>query len=232
MLTFFHYESAVKDGNLAVQHGDPATVVAATQTFLGSHGLALKDCILIECQHTDNITHVTAKEKSRTIPTEALITDEPGVLLLLLTGDCFPVSFYDLVQQVVALAHLGWKPTDRNLAAKVVQQMVEVYGSQAKDIEVYIGSGIQKESYVFPEAVQKGQPGWESFVTDMQSGEVSVDLVGHITQQLHSAGVLPSNISNSPIGTATSAERFSYYRSVRSGEPQARFATVVGLSQV
>jgi|GEM_PF-2433087 hypothetical protein len=69
MNKFFHHESAVRDGNLAVQHVDSRSVVAATQTFLASCGLALKDCVLIECQHADNITHVTAKEKSRTIPT-------------------------------------------------------------------------------------------------------------------------------------------------------------------
>jgi hypothetical protein len=231
MYKFFHHESAVKDGNLAVQHGDPETVVAATQTFLESCGLALKDCVLIACQHTDDVTHVTAKDTSRTIPTEALITNQPGVVLFLLTGDCFPVSFYDSVKQVVALAHLGWKPTDRNLATKVMQQMVDVYGSQPKDIEVYIGSGIQKGSYVFSEAIQAGKPGWDGFITNQPSGEVSVDLSGYITQQLLSSGVLPENIKYSPIDTATSPDRFSYYRSKRSDEPQARFATVVGLSQ-
>jgi copper oxidase (laccase) domain-containing protein len=125
---------------------------------------------------------------------------------------------------------LGWKPTDKKLAAKVVSEMVRMYGSDPKNIEVHIGSGIAADSYVFAEAVQQGQLEWTSFVHDLPNGEVSVDLAGYIKRQLYDSGIDPTKISQSSIDTATSPDRFSFYRSVRSGESQARFATVVTLA--
>jgi copper oxidase (laccase) domain-containing protein len=229
MTNLRHSESTAAHGNLAMQHGEPADVLQRTRTFLATQGLSLADCVLIECQHTEDITHVTRADKAKTIPTEALLTNEPGVVLFLLTGDCFPVSYHDPVFGVVGLAHLGWKPTDKKLAAKVVREMVRMYGSDPKNIKVHIGSGISADSYVFVEAEQQGQSEWANFVHDLPSGEVSVDLAGYIKQQLQESCINPANISQSSIDTATSPERFSFYRSVRSGEPQARFATVVTL---
>jgi hypothetical protein len=41
--------------------------------------------------------------------------------------------------------------------------------------------------------------------------------------------VLPEHIEVSPVNTAISDEYYSHYRSVRSGEPEGRFALLVGL---
>lgn len=231
MTTFFHTESTVADGNLAIQHGEPDDVLKQTRTFLDSQGLSLSDCLLIACEHADKVTHVGEEQKAMTFATEALITNTPGVVLLLLTGDCFPVSYHDPVAGVVALAHLGWKPVDRQLAAKVVREMVEVYGSNPSDIKVYIGSGIGPDSYVFETAVQKEKSEWRPFITDLPSGEISIDLAAYIREQLTGRGVQVKNITISSIDTATSLDRFSHYRSVRTGEPEARFLTAVVLQE-
>lgn len=220
--------SSKKDGNLSFIWGDHDEVLANRTAFLKKFDVTPDGCIVMEVEHGDKISHVDSSNIGETIKTEALITKDTGVILFLLTADCFPVAFHDPEKQVVALAHLGWKPTDKGLAAKIVKEMEEVYGSHPKDIQVFIGPGIHKESYAFESPLQKQLPGWSEFLTDLPNGETQIDLIGHIQKQLLDSGVLQENIQTSAVDTATD-DYFSHYRSVRTGEPEGRFTTIIGI---
>jgi copper oxidase (laccase) domain-containing protein len=124
---------------------------------------------------------------------------------------------------------MGWKPTDKQLASKVIDEMKRVYESSPDDISVFIGPGIHKESYVFKNPAQKELPGWANFSTDLPSGETQIDILGHIQEQVLRSGVLQKNIEINSIDTARSTEYFSHYRTVRVGEVEGRFATIVGI---
>jgi copper oxidase (laccase) domain-containing protein len=230
MQGLLYAESNTRDGNLSLRLEDEASVLPKRELFLSRSGISSEDCVFIDTEHGDKITHVGISDKRRLIPTEALITKDAGVALYLLTADCFPVSFFDPKLQVVALAHMGWKPTDKQLARKVIQEMGAVYGSQPENIEVIIGPGIHKESYIFTNPLQKNLPPWSRFLINLPRGETAIDILGYIQDQATGAGVLQENIHASLVDTATSKEHFSHYRSVRTGEPEGRFATVVGLA--
>lgn len=221
--------STKADGNLSLRHESDQVVLPKRELFLAKHGVSSKDCVFIQTEHGDNIAHVDVSNKGQSIPTEALITKDKGVVLFLLTGDCFPVSFYDPVEQVIALAHLGWKPTDKGLVIKVIKEMENMYGSRLENISMFIGPGIQNDSYKFENPIQKELPDWSDYLKDVDTGETVIDLVGYIEAQAINSGVLPENIDISSVDTATSDEYFSHYRSIRTGEPEARFATIIGL---
>ena len=222
-------ESNATDGNLSLRH-EPGEIVLSRRTaFLNKYGVTSEDCVFMQTEHEDKITHVTTSDKGSLITTEAFITKDTRLVLFLLTGDCFPVSFYDPINGVIALAHLGWKPADKGLVIKVIKEMNTVYGSQPTDITVHIGPGIQKESYKFVDPVQKQMPAWSDFLTVIDSGETTIDLAGFIKTQALEVGVTPNNIEMSTVDTATSDKYFSHYRSVRTGDPEARFATILGL---
>lgn len=72
---------------------------------------------------------------------DALITNEPGVVLVTSFADCVPVFFLDPKKKVVALAHSGWKGTVKNISAKVIEKFRE-YGSEPSDILAAIGPSI------------------------------------------------------------------------------------------
>jgi len=222
-------QSDSTDGNLSLRHEPEEVVLPRRTAFLYKYGLAAEDCVFIQTEHKDKITHVVNSDKGSLITTEALITKDTGVVLFLLTGDCFPVSFYDPIKGVVALAHLGWKPANKGLVTKVIKEMTAVYGSQPKDIMMFGGAGIQKGSYKFVDPVQKQLPAWSDFLTDIAGGETTIDLAGFIKAQALEAGIAPNNIEMSAVDTAISDKYFSHYRSVRTGEPEARFATILGL---
>ncbi len=222
-------QSNKQDGNLSLRHGFEEQVIPQRQAFLSKYGISSQDCVFIETEHGEKITHVGSSDRGRSIQTEALVTGEKGVILFLLTADCFPVSFYDPQKELVALAHMGWKPTDKELALKVIEEMKSVYGSRPEDIEVFIGPGIHKESYKFVDPVQKQMPNWTTFLTDLPNGETQIDIIAYIQRQAIRGGVLQENIKIDPADTANSEDYFSHYRSVRTGESEARFATILGL---
>jgi YfiH family protein len=217
------------DGNLSVRLESEEVVAPRREAFLSKHNVRAEDCVYMETEHRDTVMHVGNAEKGKLIPAEAFITKEIGLFLYLLTADCFPVSFYDSQQQVIALAHMGWRPTNLQLATKVIEEMKSVYNSKPQEIKISIGPGIHKESYTFKDHELKQTPEWKEFLTELPNGDTQIDLIGNILQQIIQSGVPIENTTINPIDTATSSDYFSHYRSVRTGEAEGRFATIVGM---
>jgi copper oxidase (laccase) domain-containing protein len=171
--------------------------------------------------------HALISQEDRVI-CDAIVTRTPGVTLLLPVADCNAVGVHDPVQGVIALVHLGWKSTVAELATKIVQHLQQKYGSSATDLRVFFSPAIKSESYIFESVGQADSPDWKPFLHQAKNG-VGVDLPGYNRQRFIDAGVPPEHIQTSPVNTATSENYYSHYRSVRSGEPEGRFALLVGL---
>ncbi len=228
--------SDTSDGNMSFTWGPTEEVIRNREVFLRGKGLKLEDCAVMSLQHEEKIVIVgrDSLEKnvfasSEGIIAEALITKEKGLTLFLMTADCLPIAYYDLKREIVALAHLGWKPTEKKLAAKVVREMVEKFETDPRDVIVLIGPGIHKDSYVFMNPQQKQFAEWQPFLEETPSGETKIDLVGFNRDQLLRLGVLPRNIVIDPNDTAQSPRFYSHCRSLRTSEPEGRFATIIGL---
>jgi len=228
--------SQVCDGNMSFSHDMSDAVVSNRKHFLEKCGVRMEECVSLTLEHDEKILLVGEKEKGRgmyiheeALCADALITNVPQTFLFLMTGDCFPVVYHDPVQKVVAVAHLGWKPAEKKLAAKVVQKMQEEFGSEPRDIKVAIGPGIHSESYHFKDPVQKGLPFWSPYLLTDDIGETHIDLLSALQDQLSEVGIMSEHVWSSPVDTATSAEYFSHYRDVRAGVKEGRFVTVVGL---
>lgn len=73
---------------------------------------------------------------------DGLITNEPGVPIIVFAADCVPVFFFDKKKKVIALVHSGWKGTVLKISAKCIQKMVKEYSCDPKDIMVAIGPSI------------------------------------------------------------------------------------------
>ena len=227
--------SEKSDGNMAFRFGSADEVLFSRRHFLSPYGIELKNLAVMQVEYGERIVmadeHLcgTGAFKEPGVLAEALMTKEKNLFLFLPTADCLPVAYCDPVQEVIALAHLGWKPTMKRVAPKVIQRLSKDCGTKPEDILVSIGPGIHKESYRFVNPMQKDLPEWKPFLHDLPGGDTEVDLVGFNVAELVRAGVLESNIEVSPFDTAKSPDFFSHYRSVRTGEPEGRFATVLGM---
>src|SRR5580698_2290400 len=223
------------DGNISFKYGGVEEVVSNRHAFLKKKNLLLEDCVVMHPEHGDNIAVVGVRNKGKGALTEnegvvvdALITKERGVVLFLPTADCLPVAYIDPNKKVIGLVHLGWRSTEKNLASKVVKRMNKEFNVDPKDLIVLIGPGIRKDSYRWTDFKQKDAPAWKPFLESMPSGETKIDLVGYNKDQLVKIGVLKSNIYSDDANDTVKSPRFySHYRSVRTNEPEGRFATIV-----
>lgn len=88
---------------------------------------------------------------------DALITSMRGVCIGAFTADCIPVFCYDARQNVVAVAHAGWRGTCARIVQAVLREMARVYGSKMNDVFAFIGPGISCDAF------EVGDEVWEAF---------------------------------------------------------------------
>jgi polyphenol oxidase len=224
-------------GNMSFKWGEKETVIENRKKFLAECGLKLEDCIVPQLEHGDVISVFSNDDRGKGSVegaagplTETMVTKDSGLILFMVTADCFPVGFYDTQKNIIALAHLGWKPIDKMLAFKTATYLKENFGSDPKDIHVFIGPGIRKKAYTFPinDALQKDYPHWQKYVTPMED-KLHIDLVAFINDQLTDAGIPKENIQDCLIDTGDDENYFSHRRAKERKEVEGRFATLIKL---
>lgn len=190
--------------------------------------------------HSANVTVVTGKEagrgsmdkESRLPDTDALITNEPGVCLMVLSADCVPVLLYDPVRKVVAAVHAGWRGTVAQIVVRTVTAMVEQFGCYPADIRAGIGPSIGKCCFEVGEEVAthfRGLfPGNERIVSvGEKAGKYQVDLWEANRQELLGAGLMAGHIEVAGMCSVCHPEHFFSYR--RDGKSAGRFGAGIML---
>lgn len=134
--------------NIAVKEGEDPENVAKNLSILGDAlGFSLSDLVLTRQIHSDIVRTVTRADRAgwdhHSYPEcDALVTNDPGVALVVYTADCTPILFYDPVTGAVGAAHAGWRGTAADIAGKTVAAMVEAFGCEAKNLRCAIGPNI------------------------------------------------------------------------------------------
>lgn len=84
----------------------------------------------------------------KTFPeTDGLVTDKPGVALLIKTADCTPVILFDPVKRVQASVHSGWRGTVQRISLVALEKMQLEFGCELQNILAYVGPSIDQENY-------------------------------------------------------------------------------------
>ena len=226
--------------NLALHVGDEdADVAENRRQFLGLLGLDFERLTTPEQIHGDNIVRVGDAEAGRgrlsyadSIPaTDALMTDVPGIPLMLCFADCTPILLFDSVHRTAAIAHGGWKGTVRSIAVKTVRAMAEAFGTRPKDCLAGIGPAIGPCCYeVGGEVAEKFRKAFPRFADKLISdrdGKIHLDLWQANRLQLAEAGLLPENIETAGLCTACNARTFFSYRA--EGPTTGRIAAVMAI---
>ena len=73
---------------------------------------------------------------------DALITNDPDVVLLTLHADCQPILLVDPVQRAVAAMHAGWRGTVADVGGATVAAMRREFGSDPADLLAFLGPAI------------------------------------------------------------------------------------------
>jgi purine-nucleoside/S-methyl-5'-thioadenosine phosphorylase / adenosine deaminase len=106
---------------------------------------------------------------------DALVTDEPGILLAVRSADCVPVLIADSKGRAVAAVHAGWKGMLGGIVEKTVGEMRRLFDSRPRDLRAGIGPCINACCYEVSEDLAEGFCGCfaegERFVVSPQADD-------------------------------------------------------------
>ncbi len=218
-------EGTVLDRAVGVHH--PSIVTNRTR-FCDDCGISYGDVVYQrilydEYQTYDLIERVDERATCKhvdEIHADALITTAPHVGLLLPIADCVATVLYDPVTTQLALAHLGRHSTVAQLMAKTIDELMRS-GARAQDIIVWMAPSIKASHYKLEYFDPADTAEWHPYAKRLEDG-VYVDLHGFNRAAALSKGILPKNLSVSPINTATNDDYFSHSH----GDTTGRFAVL------
>lgn len=222
--------------NLGFGRGDADSNVLENFKRVGQVlGTSPENMVRSSQTHTTNIKVVTNADRGKGIvrpndenDIDGLITKEKGLVLVTSYADCVPLYFVDPVNEVIGLAHSGWRGTANSMGARMVEQMQTYFGSRPEDIVAAIGPSICQECYEVSEDVAEvflsleqekqealcilkksgiyeglsGSPSDCKIVTPGKApGKYQLDLWLANAVILVAAGILPENLSITDICT-------------------------------
>lgn len=147
---------------------------------------------------------------------DAVITNQPNVLIGVCVADCAPILLCDPENKVIAVVHAGWKGTAAKLVTKAVAGMQAEFGSNPARVQAAIGPCIQKCCYEVDEPVKKafmqGGIDWDSCSELKSHGKWQLDLAAANCGLLQLAGLPVDAVQISDQCVCCHSEQFFSYR--------------------
>ncbi len=210
--------------NLSAAVGDDeANVLQNRQLFCRALGINTQQVFGVNQVHGNNVLVIdkqllakwqTGKLK-QAISADAMVTDQPGVALTVLTADCLPIIIVDPQNRAVAMVHAGWRGTCRGVIQQTLNRLAECYGGSPDNWLIGMGPCIGDCCYeVGSEVVnifRESYPDWHIYCS-YKGDKWSFDLTGANISQLLKAGVRPENICKLNMCSACHPEDFFSYR--------------------
>jgi hypothetical protein len=174
---------------------------------------------------TNSPRHSTEKHQKADI----IVTDQPGVVLLMRFADCVPLLFYDRHKNVAGIAHAGWQGTVKGVATTVVDAMRSNYYSHPADITAIIGPSIGPDHYkIGPDVVDQVKLAFgndSSSILHQGDGYTYFDLWSANRIQLEHSGVRVIETS----GICTACHPEDWYSHRGQGGKTGRFGVIISL---
>jgi purine-nucleoside/S-methyl-5'-thioadenosine phosphorylase / adenosine deaminase len=147
---------------------------------------------------------------------DAVITDQPGVTVVVRTADCVPVLVYDRRRRAVAAIHSGWRGALAGILPKTIHSMVARFGIEIHDLRVSVGPSAGPCCYEVDHAVleplRTGRSDWSSLLHDDRGSKARLDLKALVRRQAAEAGVRPEHVTTVNICTICHPALFYSYR--------------------
>ncbi|MDI9896810.1 peptidoglycan editing factor PgeF [Rhodococcus sp. IEGM 1381] len=208
--------------NLGGHVGDDPSAVEANRRRLGERlGMGVERLVFMEQVHGRTVTVVDGPVAEPVPMTDALVTTQRDLGLVVLTADCVPILLSDEEAGVIAAVHAGRVGARIGIVPRVVDAMVEL-GAVPARIGAFLGPAASGRQYEVPAAmradVDKHLPGSASTTVRNTPG---LDIPAGVRAQLLAAGV--SAVAQDPRCTIEDRTLFSHRREGSTG----RIASVV-----
>lgn len=192
-------------------------------------------CLLNQIHGTDVVQARAETIQAGTVQTSTLqtadaqVTGVPGVVLGILSADCYPLLLEDPGAGVIGAAHAGWKGTLGRVAGRTVQAMTSL-GARPERIRAAVGPGISAARYpvgdeVAQQFVDGGLGEHVQRLNQLHTAQPHLDLAAANVQVLREAGLDAEHIWVS--GRCTTEPDFYSYR--RDAGRTGRMLACIGL---
>lgn len=122
---------------------DPALVEENLHRVAAAFGTERSRLVSPNQRHTANAQRVGVADRGHVLSnTDTLLTNEPGVPVLLRYADCTPVLLYDPRRRAFAVVHSGWRGTVAGAVPAAISAMQQAFGSKSADLIAGIGPAI------------------------------------------------------------------------------------------
>lgn len=150
------------------------------------------------------------------IECDAVVTDQPGIMIGILVADCYPVLLVEPQRKVFAAVHVGWRGAADGIIGKTVQVMQRNFDVRPENLYAAVGPGIGAHKYEVDrpvrEAFRRGSGHWERIAEEKELGKWRLDLRRSCELQLRDAGIDPGRVEAAGECTCCHKELFFSYR--------------------
>jgi len=173
--------------NLGGSDDDPELILENRKIALKKLNLSIDNLCNLKQIHSN----IVCVAKNGQQEGDALVTNETGKILAISIADCYPILFYDKINNVIGAAHAGWRGTVSKIAKNTIEKMCEL-GADKKEIYVAIGQGISQNNF------EVGKEVIEEFLNNGFNkniiSENKIDLIKANKQVLFECDIEPKNI--------------------------------------
>ena len=207
--------------NLGTNTLDQPHNVAGNRNLLASaFGIHQDALVTVRQVHGTDILVIDEKNEDYShflsVESDAIITNQPGVMIGICVADCAPILLLDPGKRVIAAVHAGWQGTAAGLVAKTVAGMKSLFDCDPASLQAVVGPCIGKCCYEVDTPVKQAfsQSGtlWENFAAPNDAAKWQLDLSAANRELLISAGVPVAAIQVSDLCVSCHRELFFSYR--------------------
>ena len=204
--------------NLAFHVGDDAqNVIENRRLFAWSLDVDAKKIVSPEQVHGDNVVRVTKSHAGRGAvdyesaikATDALITNEINLPIMLCFADCVPVLFFDEEHGAIGIAHAGREGTKLHIVQKTLRAMMTKFGTEPAKCMAAVAPSIGGCCYEVSEDAARG---FDEGCIIRRDGKIYLDLPKENFRQLVELGVKKEFIEQANVCTADENNWYFSYR--------------------
>jgi len=198
----------------------PANIEGNRATFTRAFDLSPNQLLTVKQVHGDDILLIDENNPDLShflsVEVDAIVTNQPDIMIGILTADCFPIIIWHSSGKVAAVIHAGWRGASNGLIGKVVTTLIQQFDCSAEDLFAAIGPGIGEHTYEVDrpvrDAFRKGTGFWNEISTETSLGHWKLNLPLSCQLQLEKAGLKTQHIEITKECTCCHPELFFSHR--------------------
>ena len=163
---------------------------------------------------------------------DAILTNQPNLLVTVRTADCVPVLLTDPHQRIVGAVHAGWRGTVHGIISNTLRRMEKEFGCAMNSIQMAIGPSAGPCCYevdgLVIDQLQTNFSDWRSVLTLHGEQVGMINLKELVRRQAVQIGIPDQQIHTLNLCTICRPKQFYSYR--REGQVHGTMVSGVVLS--